>query len=260
VTEPLLALHRQYPFISWAVAYTCALLAIALGGLALDARLVAGINPWIKPIKFQVSIVIFLLTVGWLLMVLDGSPGVKRIVAGGAALAMAVEITAIVIQAARGVGSHFNSATPFDGSVFALMGIMIAINTVLVVVLLVLYCRPQPHLPPAVLWGIRLGIFVFLLASVQGTLLLRNQGHTVGAPDGGSGLFFLNWSTQYGDLRVAHFLGMHGIQILPGAGWLLSRSDRGAGVGIVVALFAVLVGAFAWSLREALSGRPLLRM
>jgi hypothetical protein len=258
--ERLLVIHRQYPLMSWAVAYTCALLVLSLGGLAFDARTVSGINPWIKPIKFEISIIIFLVTVGWLLTVLQSSPGIKRIIAGGTAIAMAVEITAIVLQAARGVGSHFNTTTPFNSSVFTLMGIMISINTLLGVVLLILYCRRQPGLPPAVVWGIRLGIFVFLLASVQGALLIRNQAHTVGARDGGAGLFFLNWSTQYGDLRVAHFLAMHGIQILPVTGWLLSRSDRSAGVPVVLALFAVLVGVFAWSLMEALAGRPVWRL
>jgi hypothetical protein len=169
---------------------------------------------------------------------------------------MIVEITLITMQAARGTTSHFNHATVFDGAVFNVMGAMIGLNTLLVVWVLVLFMGDVPSLPPAYLAGIRWGLLIFLLASAQGGVLVIHDAHTVGAPDGGPGLPLVNWSTKYGDLRVAHFVGLHALQILP----LLGYAMRGwaAGARVVAGLacgYGVVFGLLAY---QALRGHPFL--
>lgn len=260
MTEFLRTLHHSFPVLWWTVLANVLLFLVSLAGLLIDTRLVAGANVWLKPLKFEISIVVFLLTIGWLLLRLDAADAWKVWIARGVSAMMLIEIVAICLQAARGVRSHFNFETPFDGTVFATMGFAIALNTIIVACVLLLFLRKQPQLAPAVLWGIRLGLVLFLLASAQGTMLVRNGAHTVGAPDGGPGLPFAGWSTRFGDLRVAHFAGMHALQILPLLGWLASRTDRNAGLGLVFLAFTVFLSLFSFTLWQALSQRPLLRI
>ncbi len=132
-----------------------------------DERVVMGLNPWIKPMKFVASIGIYLWTVAWLMACVPGARAAKAAVRWSIALAMAIEMLGIALQAGRGTTSHSNVATPFDGAIFQTMGILIAVNTLAAAGLFVMFLRRLP-VAPAFAWGIRLGTFVFLLGSVEG--------------------------------------------------------------------------------------------
>jgi len=73
------------------------------------------------------------------------------------------------------------------------------------------------------LWAIRLSLVIFIVASLQGYLMGGRLQHSVGGADGTLGLPFLNWSRSVGDLRVAHFVGLHAIQVLPLLGFFVSQ-------------------------------------
>ncbi len=70
-------------------------------------------------------------------------------------------------------------------------------------------------LTPAVVLSIQIGLIYFVLFSLFGGYISSLQGHTVDSVDGGEGLWFINWSKFFGDLRVAHFFGIHSLQIIP---------------------------------------------
>jgi hypothetical protein len=83
--------------------------------------------------------------------------------------------------------------------------------------------------------------------------------HTVGAPDGGPGLPGTGWSREHGDIRVAHFVGLHAMQVLPAVAWLMTRR-RGPDVRALRLTF-VAAGSyfvlFALLLAQALNGQSI---
>ena len=251
-------LHCANPVLSRTGWLNVVLALLALLLLPLDHRLVTGAPVWLKPLKFSLSIAAYAWTLGWLLADVPAraQQQVRRL-SWGVLLCMAVEQAVIFAQAARGTTSHYNNASVLDGVLFGLMGLFIMLNTALGCWALWLVWRHRPHGPAGYVWGVRLGVLLFLIGSVLGGMMIHLNQHTVGAPDGGPGLPGLGWSTRAGDLRAAHFLGMHALQVVPLLGWALSHwLPRRAvlftwvGAGLYAAAVA---GLFGW----AMQGRPL---
>lgn len=246
------------PVLCFAFLLQLSMAVTSVALLSFDHRQLLGLNVWIKPLKFDISIAIVLITSALFLHGLTGCEGAKLWAGSALAIALSIESILISLQAARGVRSHLNVSTPFDARVSLLMGVMALAATLAVVAILGLTFIAAPQWPPAVLWGIRLGLLVFLAGSVEGTLMFRYGGHTIGATDGGRGVAFLNWSLQHGDLRIAHFFALHALQAFPIFGLLSSRTSWSGSVQVAVVVFlSTLYTVGVWCLfKLAMQGRP----
>jgi hypothetical protein len=199
---------------------------------------------------------------GWILPSLSLTDRVSRLVTYVIGGAMTIEIALISTQAARGVASHYNTSTPMDSAIFGVMGVTITISSVAVGYVLWRVFRNPPDLAPAYLWGLGLGMFLFVVTSFQGWLMVSQGGHAVGAAGDSPGLPLLNWSVTGGDLRVAHLIGLHALQVLPLTGYVVARWNRFsthqslATVGVVGTAYGLLTGM---TFLLALLGTPLLK-
>lgn len=251
------------------------LLPLFVVGLALDPRTVTGAPVWLKPAKFAASIGIYTLTLAWIFGYLREWPRTRVLVSGITAAAMVIEMAIIAFQAARGAASHFNVATPFDAALWKVMGATIVLQTVASVAVAAALWR-QRFADRAMGWALRLGMAITIVGAFSGGLMARptaNQlavaaqgqrltmagGHTVGGPDGGPGLPGTGWSAAHGDLRIAHFVGLHALQALP---LLVLLGRRGRGGLPVSARAAVAAGVsyaalFALLLWQALRGQSI---
>ncbi|GHO95112.1 hypothetical protein KSF_051600 [Reticulibacter mediterranei] len=254
-------------------------LLAALGGIVVDHRIITGMPAWVKPAKFAISISIYSFTLLWLLSFIKGQKRLVSMVANGTAVFLTVEIVIIVGQVIRGTTSHFNNNTPLDRTLFLIMAVFIALVFVMgIVAAILLLLQRQQDL--AFTWTLRLSMFITLVGMAAAFLMtrgptpqqlemLRTEGHTstigahsVGVLDGGPGLPFVGWSTEGGDLRIPHFVGLHALQVLPLFWWLFLRrsrllrdSHRVALVWTVGAGYLGVVGLLVW---QALRAQPLI--
>ncbi|MDB5233117.1 MAG: hypothetical protein JWR44_110 [Hymenobacter sp.] len=261
VAQFLANLSLANPVLYRAGWLSAALALLALVVLPFDHRVVTGLPVWMKPLKFALSIWAYAWTLGWLLGHLPAAAqrSVRRL-SWGVAVSMGMELAVIFLQAARGTSSHFNGQSAFDGALFTVMGLFIVVNTLMTFWALGLVWRHQLAGAAGAVWGMRLGLLLFVAGSLLGGVMIHLNQHTVGAPDGGPGLPGLGWSTRAGDLRTAHFLGMHALQALPLLGWALARWVPRRAVLLTWVGAVLYAGAVAGLFALAMAGRPMLAL
>lgn len=255
-------IYQYYKFLSITVFLNLILFVVCLLLMSVDKTQILGISRWTKPSKFAISIVIYLLTLAYVLSYFpDKLLSKAQNYAFWFALLMLVEIICITAQAIRGETSHYNITSGLNMFFFNVMGIAILINTILLIRMTIDFFVLPLDMPADMLWAVRLGLVLMLLGSFEAGLMLRINRHTVGAADGGAGLLYLNWSTVAGDLRVAHFVGLHALQILIGL-VLLNRyihffTSDFSKIMLVSLMSMLIFGIFVFTAWQALAGKTI---
>jgi hypothetical protein len=196
--------------------------------LYIDQRIVVGSLVWIKPLKFTLSLFIYSITTLWILMHFIKNEKFKFRIQWILILTSSIEIILILFQAVRGETSHFNISSPLNGAIFSIMGISISIFWMVHLWTLFIILR-EKMIPIGIkeILSFGLGISAFgmilgfmmtspkpeQLKEMTSGILNTSGSHSFGGPDGGPGISFFGWSTEYGDMRLAHFFGMHTMQI-----------------------------------------------
>ena len=224
------------------------------------------VNPWIKPIKFSLSFSTFATTISLFLLALRIPEWQIRLARRVIAISVAFEIFSLAAQAGRSIyasGGH----TLLDSFLAQMTNSMVMINTAIVTAMFVLFCANRVHsslVDRPMLAALRYSVAIFLVGNAVGGYMLARGSHTVGAADGGRGLPFVNWSTIGGDLRIAHFIAIHAIQIVPLFAYILAQmapiptvKQRKFAVAALAIAVALAVGA---TFVQAAMGRPLLAL
>jgi hypothetical protein len=224
------------------------LVVVLFGVMPFDQRDVQGISPWFKPIKFAVSFGLYLVTMSYLVEYLIIPSKVKTWICRAIALLMSLEISVIILQGLCETPYHFSLSTPLSAKIcynmalFILGNFFITANSMVAAYVFYLFFKKTVSLPAPYLWGIRIGMGLFLLSCLQGVFIAFHNAHIDNIQVYGSyGLPFIS-PIVHGDLRSSHFLGVHALQVIPFLGYFCKNLPYGK--ALITALGAVYFGLF----------------
>jgi hypothetical protein len=204
---------------------------------------------------------VFAITAAWLFGYVRperrDAPAMRR-TAAVLILAGTLELAWIVWQGAHGLESHYNNDAPLFAVMYSLMGLfaVLLIGTTLPLAWEI-GRRPAPGLRRDFVAAVVIGLLLtFLLGGGLGGYMSAQPGHSVGVEGGRVPLF--GWNRSGGDLRIAHFLGIHSEQAIPVLGALVAGAAARTRRLILVAGIATYVAVTLGIFFQAVAGRPLL--
>lgn len=213
-----------------------------------------GVNVWFKPFKFALSTTSYCWAMAWYCHYL---PDFNFDSFNWTILTtLGFEVIYIAFRASRAELSHYNSSSSTASILFSAMVFAAILATAYTgYVAILFFLNSFPTLPGYYLWSIRLALILFVLFAFEGFAMGAQLSHSVGGSDDSFGIPILNWSRKFGDLRIAHFIGMHSLQVLPLISYYFLKNTRAVlGVALLYSLLSV------FTLLQALNGKPFLKI
>ncbi|MEL7344458.1 MAG: hypothetical protein AAFN59_06300 [Pseudomonadota bacterium] len=238
-------------------------LAVTLAAYAIDPRVFQGENIWLKPIKFQFALSVYLLTLAFFARWLPKgmTTGWRyRAYAGVVVFCIAGELAWIGGAAAMGTASHFNLSSPVWANLYALMGVFAVTLTSATLVYGIAIARNKTTgLDRAVKLSVVFGLILTFVLTIPAAGTMSNMaGHHIGDVVTGSRVPFMGWSGEVGDLRIAHFFATHAMHVLPLAGLGALMLPQRARVPVVIMAAITFTGFTVFTFVQALNGQPLI--
>ena len=174
--------------LAWCGAALLLFVPVGVAWAKLDRRTIGGEELALKPIRFALSIGVYMLTASWMFnFVRPERLGAfaPRATVWAMIIGCAFEFSLIVLQAVRGRRSHFNEATRLDAAIWATMGVfaVLFVGAVLPLAWEIGF-RPRLGSDPIMVCAIIAGLLLtFLLGGGTGGLMGRQSSHSAG-PEG----------------------------------------------------------------------------
>ncbi len=272
-----LGFFRREPIFT-AAAVVLAVTSIPMfAALLIDDRTLLGINVWIKPLKFQLALFVYLLTLAVFARCLPtGVPESRayKIYSGAVVAAVTIEMIWIAGAAANGMESHFNMETPLLAFAYPIMGgLAVFLTTPTLFYGWHFWRDEQSSLDPVIRQSLAIGLVLtfFLTVAVAGYMSGMGTAATMGYETVQSGHFvggnlsdaeaypLMGWAKDGGDLRVAHFFASHAMHFIPAFGVAAAATlPRPLARASVYGFSVLFLGFVAYTLAEALMGLPFL--
>ncbi|WP_332877174.1 hypothetical protein [Massilia sp. S19_KUP03_FR1] len=213
-----------------------------------DPRTIRGVGVWTKPLKFLAALALFAFTTAVLMLAArDAAPATLWRIAALVMATSAFEAIYIAVQASRAEPSHYNTSDALHSALTVAMALGAIGLTASQAWLGWVIVRVNPDwLSSVAVLGAVTGLFMtWVLATLSGFMLGGRR-----APPG-PGLPLVGWQRR-GDLRPAHFLGVHAQQIVPLLGLCCARLPASAAHAGFAALALGYVLAWAALTRREL--------
>lgn len=219
-------------------AYVVGVLLLASGLIHLAILSVSGAS-WGGPLSlrkamtFGLSFGLTLITMTWVMAFLRLGGRSRAILLGTFTAACVLETMLVSLQAWRGVPSHYNTETPFDGLVARSLAGGGAVLVAIIAVLTFASFRVNPSVPLSLRIAVRAGFVALFGSLVVGAVMIAKGMMLVVAGDPQAA-----YATG-GFLKPTHAVTMHAVLILPLLAWLLSFAEMSERQRVRVVLVAI---------------------